>query len=263
MLHLARRAGVKLLDTAHAYGDAEEVIGEQGVVVNEFKIVTKTVPVQLQNVTEWDVSYVSERFLESLKRLQCSQVYGLLVHDADVLLTKNGNQLWSALQEFKEQGQVEKIGVSVYDPEQLGEILDSMQIDLVQLPFNIYDQRFEQSGLLQRLHETGIEVHARSAFLQGLLLMLPDQLPRHFTTIHSHHNRLHQHFKEKGVGLVGGCLSYCLSQPNIDQVIVGCESLEQLSEILNVAEKDDQCLLELESYSLNDESIINPSKWSN
>lgn len=257
----AKQHGIMLLDTAHAYGGAEKALGGQGVVSMGFRVVTKTLPCDSSNITERDAALVSAAFLESLRWLNCTQVYGLLIHHADNLLAAGGDRLWAILQGFKAQNRVKKIGVSVYRPDQLETILDRYPIDLVQLPLNLYDQRFMQTGLLGHLKEAGVEIHTRSAFLQGLLLFPPAQLPGHFSAIRKHHARLHRQISEAGLTPLEACLRFCLAQADIDQVIVGCETLGQFEEILAVAEQDGAYLPAPGFFSLRDETIIDPSMW--
>jgi len=261
LIRVAKRHGITLLDTAHAYGEAEKVLGEQSVASNGFRVVTKTMPLGSNNVTEHDAALVSAAFLESLRWLKCTHVYGLLIHHADNLLAAGGDRLWAILQDFKAQSRVEKIGVSVYHPNQLVKILDRYPIDLVQLPFNLYDQRFMQTGLLGRLKEGGVEILTRSAFLQGLLLFPPAQLPEHFSAIRNHHAKLHRQISEAGLTPLEACLRFCLDHAEIDQVIVGCETAKQFDEILAAAGKYDVLLSKPELYSISDESIIDPSLW--
>lgn len=262
MLRLAKQHCVMLLDTAGTYGDAESTLGKQAAAEQGFKIVTKTPPVTSKNIRDQDVSRVAVALRESLQRLQCEQVYGLLVHHADNLLLGDGERLWGALQELKSRGLVTKIGVSVYEPRQLSRILDRYPIDLVQLPFNLYDQRFLRAGLLDRLKSLGVEVHSRSAFLQGLLLMPPDSLSTSFESIRVHHARLYRALDTAGLTPLEGSLRFCLTQFQVDRVIVGCESSGQLGEILRVASGDNAGLSHPESFAVEDESIVNPSRWS-
>ncbi len=261
MLQLAQDHGITLLDTAHSYGEAEKVLGRQGISSTSFRVITKTLPIKSGSIGEQDAALVTAAFRESLQRLQCARVYGLLVHQADNLLMPGSERLWAALQALKTHGLVEKIGVSVYHPHQIRNILDRFRIDLVQLPFNLYDQRFAQTGLLRRLKQDGVEVHARSAFLQGLLLMPPDKLPDFFGVIRNHHARLHRQIGEANLTPLEACLQFCLTQADLDQVIVGCETAAQLAEILGAVKKVGSYLPGPESYSLDDESIINPSRW--
>lgn len=261
MIRIAKRRGISLLDTARAYGEAESVLGGLGIAPDEFRIVTKTLPIASDTIDEQDAEAASAAFVESLRSLKSPRVYGLLVHRADNLLAAGGERLWAVLRSFKEQGRVEKIGASVYRPGQLEGILERYPVDLVQLPFNLYDQRFAQSGLLARLKGAGVEVHARSAFLQGLLLFAPGQLPERFRIVRDHHARLHRRIGETGLTPLEACLGFCLDQADIDKVVVGCETASQLEEIIGVAEHDRTSLPEQDSYAIGDESIIDPSMW--
>ena len=262
MLRLAHQHGVSLLDTAHAYGEAERVLGEQGAGTQGFQVVTKTKPLQNGQITEEHVGDVANAFYDSLARLRRDRVYGLLVHHTDVLLGSEGHRLWAALENLKGEGLVEKIGVSLYEPQELSGILDKYRIDLVQLPHNIYDQRFLKSGLLDRLKQMGIEVHARSAFLQGLLLMDRDDLPGYFYSIREHHGRLHSTLREAGISSLQGCLQYCLASPQIDRLLVGCETIQQLRAITDaVSDIDHAVMAELKNFALADEAILNPGHW--
>lgn len=262
MLRLATQRGVTMLDTASAYGGAEGVLGSHSASIHGLRIVTKTLPLKSEGICGQDVARVVEAFEDSLRLLQCEQVYGLLVHHGDNLLVAEGERLWSALEELKSRGLVTKIGVSVYEPRQLSRILERYPIDLVQLPFNLYDQRFLREGLLNRLKSRGVEVHARSAFLQGLLLMQPDRLPGGFDSIRAHHFRLYRELDAVGLTPLEGSLRFCLSQLQVDQVIVGCESVAQLDEILRAVSGGAENLPHPEVFAVEDESIINPTRWA-
>src|SRR5581483_2256099 len=108
-----------------------------------------------------------------LLRLDVKTLYGLLLHRPQQLLGAEGPTLYQALQGLKKGGQVQKIGVSVYAPSELELLNLRYRFDLVQAPFNLVDRRLHTTGWLQRLKEDGVEIHTRSAFLQGLLLMSP------------------------------------------------------------------------------------------
>ena len=103
-------------------------------------------------------------------------VYGLLAHHADDLLVPGGRRVFEEMQRLLEEGLVRKIGVSVYSGQQIDSILELYTPDIVQLPLNLFDQRLLESGHLEKLKRRGVEIHARSVFLQGLLLIEPDQV---------------------------------------------------------------------------------------
>jgi|CXWL01.1.fsa_nt_gi aryl-alcohol dehydrogenase-like predicted oxidoreductase len=262
MLEIAHEGGCDLLDTAHAYGDAERMIGEQGVYAERFRLVTKTVPLKGQAVTDRTVAAICAAFELSLLRLQRDSVYGLLVHHVDDLLAENSGMLWQSLERFKKSGQVTKLGVSVYHPDQLRLVLDRFPIELVQLPYNIYDQRFTRSGLLTLLKQRGVEVHVRSAFLQGLLLLPAEKLTGYFVPFRPQQERVHLRIQQLGLTPYQACLNFCLSQNEVDRVIVGCETPEQVKMLVNAcADLSPLLVTEMQQFGMDDEALINPSKW--
>lgn len=261
MLQRAQQSGVTLLDTAHVYGEAERLLGELHAISEGFRVFTKTVPLQVDVLTEQNVQTVRTAFFESLERLQCEHIDGLLVHSPDNLLVPGGERLWDLLQALKMEQRVSQIGVSVYHPVPLMKILDRWRIDVVQVPFNIYDQRFMQTGMLGHLKKLEVEVHARSAFLQGVLLLSPEELPGHFNSIRTHHTRLYRSLFDSNRTPLASALMFCLTQPNIDRIIVGCENLLQLQEILDVAERAADNILDLRAFALSNEDMLDPSRW--
>ena len=162
ILGCAKENSINTLDTAASYGNSEEVLGSIGI--SDFQIITKTIP--LKN----GVDEVIKHFQQSLTFLNKSSVNGLLIHNINEIEHKNFNTLFKELTELKRQGLVNKIGFSTYTPEQVDFLLKNFDFDLIQVPFNIFDNRLIQGGQLQALNNKGMEVHARSVFLQGVLL---------------------------------------------------------------------------------------------
>lgn len=256
----ANKSGISVVDTAHVYGDSEVVLGSILDRYVNIRVVTKTLPIQNASIEQIDIEAVTEAFYVSLQRLKRDKVYGLLIHNARNLLGSGGERIWAWMESVKSAGKVEKIGVSVYSPEELQRLLVRYSnIELVQLPFNIYDQRFAQSGILDRLKSQHIEVHSRSAFLQGLLLMEPECLPDRFHAIRRSQAELHAWLRQCGLSPLAGALAICVSDPRIDVVVVGCESLQQLDDILTAAGSN--CPRDLDRFAIPDENIINPSLW--
>lgn len=167
IIEQASKAKIDMLDTAVAYCDSEVTLGIIGVA--KFNVVSKlpALPEGCDDIESW----VTEQVEGSLRRLCCSSLYGLLLHRSEDLLGHSGKKLINSLNRVKSHGSVQKVGVSIYDPNELGYVMKLMGIDLVQAPLNLIDRRLENSGWLSRLHQEGVEVHTRSAFLQGLLLV--------------------------------------------------------------------------------------------
>jgi aryl-alcohol dehydrogenase-like predicted oxidoreductase len=190
----------------------------------------------------------------SLVRLNIGRLYGLLLHDADDLGPPSGEEVAAALAAIQERGLVEHIGVSIYRPSQLAVALRQLSLGLVQAPLNVFDRRIADSGWLTRLSAAGIEVHLRSVFLQGLLLVPMEQMHDYFLP-----------WRESDwVALQGGvalaaCLAHALSYEGPSRIVVGCDSIEQLREILrSAAEFSVMAPVALTSV---DEGLINPAMW--
>ena len=140
---------IKFIDTAQAYGDAEKKIGK--FTSDKFKIITK---IQLQgNSSLMDIKNIESKFINSLNHLQKEKIYGLLIHNADHLYQKNGEKIYDELQNLKRQKLVSKIGISIYDPKSFKDLNKFYDFDIVQLPYNIFDNSYVSSGLNTQLQK--------------------------------------------------------------------------------------------------------------
>ena len=176
--------------------------------------------------------------------------------DAD---SSNADRLFSALLELKTQGIAGKIGVSVYDPSELDAVFHRFPLDVVQAPYNVLDRRIETSGWLGRLSRAGVEVHCRSAFLQGLLLMKSEVRPPHFHQWGGLLAVWDEWLAESGQSALSAALGFACANPLVDRVVVGVDGAAQLDEILDAMDV---------SYSApppglftNDPELINPARW--
>ncbi|MCX7596047.1 MAG: aldo/keto reductase [Fischerella sp.] len=255
ILKVAKDAGINTLDTAIAYGESETRLGEIGV--QGWKIITKLPSLPLGDISihQW----VQDLCLASCQRLKVKKLYGLLLHQPMALLQPQGVELYAALKELQVAGRVEKIGISIYAPEELEALWPQFAVDIVQAPFNGLDQRIVQSGWLARLKAAGVEVHARSIFLQGLLLMTPDTRPSKFARWSDLWQRLHTWLTEARVTPLQVCLGCAFHEQGFDRILVGVDSLNQLQEILATLKTDLPCWPpELVS---DDIDLIHPSRW--
>lgn len=256
VLARARELGIDTLDTAMAYGDSESVIGCQEV--QDWKVVTKLpmVPDGCSNVQQW----VRDRICESLLRLGVQHVYGLLLHCPRQLLGKTGVDLYTALQALKEDGLVKKIGVSVYGPEELSALWPKFQFDLIQSPLNILDRSLVESGWVAKLKREGVEVHVRSVFLQGLLLMSFDKRPRKFNIWSEEWREWDLWLSEMGLSPLEACVRYVTGVDSVDRIVVGVDSVSHLNQIVDSVGGGLQSLPFLRP--LKDRRLINPALWN-
>jgi aryl-alcohol dehydrogenase-like predicted oxidoreductase len=262
MLELAWLAGVGTLDTAAAYGDAERVIGRTMGGMDAFRIVTKTLPIADPVLTHAHGRQIAERFMRSLDNLCQDHLHGLLVHQADLLLRPGAEHVAEALGALRDQGLVSKIGVSVYDAEELEAVGDRFHFDLVQLPINIADQRLLHSGHLGRLKRRGVEIHARSVFLQGLLLMASHDLPAGLAPVAAELDRFAEACRRVERSPVEACLQFALNIDEIDCLLVGANMTGELADILAICRSCTADSFDFSALAFADTRLLNPAQWA-
>ncbi len=257
ILQYAKESGIDTLDTAIIYGESEQRLGAIGV--QDWEIISKLPEVSSDcpNIAKW----VEEEVQASLRRLKRKNLSALLLHRPQQLLENNGKALYTALQRIKKDGLVEKIGISIYTPEELEALYQRkyFEFDLVQAPFNVIDRRLIQSGWLKRLSDLGIELHVRSVFLQGLLLMTEKARPPKFDRWKQLWRDWHEWLNKTGLTPMEACIRYALSFPEIDRVIVGVDTKAQLMEILQAAKGSTPEVSE--HIQSNFTELLNPAYW--
>ncbi|MDH5716655.1 MAG: aldo/keto reductase [Spirochaetia bacterium] len=253
---------VEIIDTACQYGSSEEVLGKIIPLDYNFKIITKTPSYTFKRkrpITKDDAKNMQLVFFESLKKLNKQKIYSLMLHHCEDLLQENSDYLYEILYNFKEKFLIKKIGVSVYSPEQVKKLIENYNIDLIQIPLNIFDQRFLENNFLQELKDKNIEIHARSAFLQGLLLMKEKEFNPYFNSIRIHFSEYINFLKELNLSQTEAALGFVLGIENVDVVIVGINNSKQFHELISI--NDINSFSKFSRFSIKDINIINPSCW--
>lgn len=252
ILELAKRVGIDLIDTASVYGDAEKVLGENDLL--SFKVVSKFS--KCENIPDF-----ANQLETTLHRLHVESIYGFMAHNANELIEKNW--LWDALKESKATGSIQKIGYSLYTPEQLEVLLDKQMVpEIVQLPFSILDRKFE--SYLALLKGLGVEIHVRSVFLQGLYFMNPDQLPIKLQPLKSVLKKLMDCCDRYEMPIRSVALNFAVDHLMIDKVVVGVESVNQLEENISAIERRENMKTlynEIREIEVENSNLLNPSNW--
>lgn len=257
ILEYAKSTNIDMLDTASAYGKSEKTLGELNV--DEFKVITKTRHFNVPKITDDDVNLLNRDFDKSLKDLKLESVYGLLIHNADDLMKPGASKIIEFLQNLKKINKIKKIGVSIYENKHLSFVLENFDIDLVQLPLNIFDRRLIDNGMLKLLSQEGLEVHARSIFLQGLILMENSSRPRKFDRWDSLWKAWSEWLNDHQISPLEASIRYAMSFSEISKVLVGIDSVNQLMEIMNAASG---VLPPIPNELYTDDSLLlNPSNW--
>ena len=253
ILNTAYKNNIHIIDTAQAYGESKQVIGNflKQNKEKKFKIVTKIT----------GSNNVIDCLDESFKRFETDKLYGILFHNFKYY--KDNPKSYDILNEYKKNHRCEKIGFSLYYPEELEFLLDNnVEFDLIQIAYSLFDQRFEKYFPL--LHERNIEIHVRSAFLQGLFFINPDRLGEYFDKVKKKLLLIHKLSKETGLSIASICINFALLNPNVDKVVIGVDSLNNLKENVNVL-KDYEIVKKhikfLRTLNINDTNILFPHFW--
>jgi len=250
----AQEAGVTTLDTARAYGDAEERIG--GVIARlggTWRAITK---ITMDDVAERPVTEVLS---ETRGRLGCDRLDVLLHRPAD-LLDARLPHLLGELREARRDGVIVEFGVSVYDAEELGRAVQAMpDLGLVQIPGSLVDRRLLDHHLVTDLARASVEIHVRSVFLQGLLLAPTSLLPARFFTLAPILEHIDAEAAERGTSRLAVLLSAVRCDPAISGVVVGATTVEEWRAILGAP-----YVLDSPGFAipLLEDDILDPRRWN-
>ncbi len=256
ILLFAQEACIEVVDTAQAYGDSEARIGSLCGDAH-FNFVTK-IGAEVANGSS-DQNVIS-RVKQSCIRLNQSRLYAVMLHRPEVLLGDKGREVIRGLRILKEQGIVSKVGVSIYSPEILKSISEVFTLDIVQVPFNVFDQQIFSSGWSDKLKSAGVEIHTRSVFLQGVLLMQRSSLPKYFTKYWpAHFDAWYKFLNDNRADPLEVALKFALKQNWIDKIVVGVDSVSHLNALVKIEKSSEQ--VDFPLLGSKDSNLINPSKW--
>ena len=250
LVSTARDVGIDRLDTAGAYGDAEERIADFAA---DFEIQTKVAAAGLT------LDAISDAIRSSIRRLRAESVQTCLVHDWAGLSEEGCRSAAQALEEAREAGRVRAIGVSAYGDAELMTVLDTFGgLDVVQVPASVLDQRLEGSDALAQLRQAGVRIQARSILLQGVALA-----ERSGTPFDNHPDvlALAAAARKVGVSALAACMGYVRSRPWIDEIVVAATSaaeLRQIAEVLSAGTPD----LDWPALASADPNLVDPRRWT-
>lgn len=256
ILRYAKKNDIDTLDTAIHYGQAERRLGLIGV--EDWKIITK---LHSSNLNENDPLGWAEKQIEtSLENLKIQTLAAVLIHDGQILQHKFGALIWKKLNQLKEQGLIASLGLSIYQPSELDDLYKHFDFDIVQAPLNVFDRRVEETGWMRTIKEDKKEFHARSIFLQGLLLMQPSSRPEKFKKWQNLWEKWENWLEANNTNALEASLNSSINKSEIDKLIVGIDSFEHLKEIISILSSSYPIEFPIDLAS-NDELLINPSNW--
>jgi aryl-alcohol dehydrogenase-like predicted oxidoreductase len=255
ILHKAVNYGIDTFDTAYTYGESEEILGE-------FIESCAKKPKIISKLPSCNAGEVREILKSSLRKLNDNAIYGYLIHGFKDYF-KDG-KIWDELEKLKSEGKIKKIGFSLYLASEIEHILKhDLKIDIIQVPFSIFDQRFK--AYFPGLKKRNIEVCVRSVFMQGLVFKKPCELDSYFKSIKGNVEKLNILSQESGIPIFALCLNFALRNDFIDRVVVGIDNISHLNETIQAlsgfSESKDDVFDSLSKLEVKDENIILPFKW--
>jgi aryl-alcohol dehydrogenase-like predicted oxidoreductase len=253
IINLVLKSKISFIDTSANYGNSEKIIGNSRL--NRLNIITKfKLPNKKIDISNW----VERNILFSLKKLNVNMIYGLLVHDVNDVLKKSGKSYLNCLLNLKKIGIVKKIGLSVYSPEDLNIVWKFWKPDIVQVPFNILDNRFLVSNWFKKLKKNNIKIFVRSCFLKGLLISDCDLIKKF-----KKHKKILDKFSlwclDNNLSKIKASLHFVKKYKMIDYLVIGFNSYGQLKEIIKIF---NQPLVKIPTlFRCNKLSLIDPRRW--
>lgn len=254
IINYAVKNSVSCIDTAREYAESEDVLGkiiQDNSLQDTLRIITK---VSKDSKIRRDV-------LKSLQSLQVDKVYGLLVHNTKSLLGSDGKTIYRELLDIKNEGLVKKIGVTVYTPEEVEEITKKFDIDIIQFPCSILDQRFPSCGIMDKLKSNDVEIHVRSIFLQGLCFLSPDKIPAYFKPVEDKIIAIDRVANGLGISKLKLLIDYIKSINTIDNIVVGVNNLQHMKDIVEAYNDNRDTNTNYNKFAILDDNFVNISKW--
>jgi aryl-alcohol dehydrogenase-like predicted oxidoreductase len=248
------KSQIKFIDTATAYGESQNVIGNS--CLKKLNVITKIKIPKFKNINV--EAWLSKTINKTLNNLKIKKIYSVLVHDYRDLIGKRGKLYLNCLKELKKKKLIKKIGISIYNPRDLKKIWKFWKPDIVQAPFNPLDVRLISSGWLKVLKRFKVKIFVRSVFLQGLLINDFNKFIKnknHINIINKFDNWCH----ENSIPRTQACLHFAKQINKIDYIIVGFDNSSQLEQIISYYKK--KLVTVPNKFSTNQINLIDPRKW--
>jgi len=258
--------GINYFDTAYSYGNSEIIIGKflnfHKNYKNKINIITKMSSLKKEKLDEKNIN---DCFFESLHRLEQKSLYCYMIHDFKDI-ENNCDEIENNFLKLKKNGYIKKIGVSIYEPYQLEFLVKYFDFDLIQIPINIFDQRLLMDDILLDLKKRGIEIYARSVFLQGLIFLDKYNLPSKFKSIKKQLEKLNNISLKFNLSKEEIALVFISAINEIDKIVIGIEKIEQLKRNIKIANNFKnfnkiKSIINFKDFVIEDEDMIDPRKW--
>ncbi|WP_309604444.1 bifunctional regulator KidO [Phenylobacterium sp.] len=255
ILAIAARSGLGVLEVGRHPSAAEITLGQVLPKPNPFRLTVTTVR------PDRGADFAEAEIRAQFARLGVASVDAILAPSATDLFSPHGPELWDRLRKLKDAGLCKKIGVSVYASDDPVGLARRFKPDVVQAPASLLDQRLLIDGTLAELAGSGIEVHLRSIFLNGLLFLPPDRAPNHLKAAAGRISRARRLIAEGRSDPLQAALGFALSRPEASQVLVGVASAAEMSAVVAAAMSPPPDL-DWDEMALDDPVALDPRAWA-
>ena len=249
---LLKKREIVYLDTSAEYKNAEKIIGDLNI--EKLNIITK---IKVKKKTKKSIeNEIIKKVFNSKKIFKNNKIYALLIHNPECLLSSNGKIIFNYLEKLKNKKYFKKLGISIYDIKSLKKFTKLYNLDIVQLSYNIFDQRLDNKNILRNLKKRKIEIHARSIFLQGTLLR------KKYNNLKNNLLRKklidwNKWLKGKKLQPIDVCVSNAILNKKINKIVVGFDNYFQFKRYLKIKIRKN----DISFFNSNNKKIINPSLW--
>ncbi len=231
-LDFATQNGIDAIDTATAYGTAEEIVGKfislKTVSRDKLYISTKHLPNILDDFKPHEyVRVIRENLQKSLHTLNTDYVDAYYFHSSRYAFDP---ELLEAISEMKKEGLAKMVGVSVYYPDEAMACFDNHDINCIQAPYSIFDHRMKESGVFKKGYEAGFNIDVRTIFIKGLIRLKQDEVPEHLSKAKPILADLDEICKQTGYSRIDLAIGYVKRETAVNHLVFGIRSIEQLNE---------------------------------
>ena len=254
-LKKAYNLGIKEIDTSPAYGNSGKIIND---TKKKFKIYTKLTKKLLKTNSKKIELSIKNFLIKSLKKFSIKEFEGVLIQNESVMLTKKGKKIFETLKKFKENKLIKNIGISSYNLKTLRKILKKYQFDFVQVPFNVFDQRLIEKKNLDFLNKKKIDIHVRSIFLQGLLLLDNNEIPIKFKKYKEFFYFWNTWLNNNNYSNLEACYNFVNEQKSIKKVVIGSANYNEFKNLFYCKEKKIRFPFKFKKVP---ENLFNPIRW--
>ena len=262
ILSLSLKNNISIIDTANNYGDSIKKIGHiisKNKFRNKFKIISKISG--LRKVNKSNIySHIFDNINFSLKKLKVKSLEGILIHDVKDLKSKKSTEIFNSFIKLKKKKLVKKIGFSAYKISDVLKYIKKYNFDFIQFPLNVFDQRILDKKIQKKLRFFKVELHVRSIFLQGLLLLSKKELPNNFKNKRII-KRWHKFLNDNSLDAITTCINFIKNNNVYSNIIIGFHDYQQFEDVVKNFSKKKNIILNFKNLAIKDDNIINPSKW--